>query len=116
MTRLERSDRIAQFVLITAIAAGCASPFAFGAWNESDQPNPQVSARLFNRFDTNRDGVISAAEARQVPGLNAVFARADGDQDGRLSRAEFIAAQGLMPVGGPDQGVAVPVQLALGDL
>ncbi|MDB5803370.1 MAG: hypothetical protein JWN73_692 [Betaproteobacteria bacterium] len=116
MTRLERSDRIARFVLITAVAAGCVSPFALGAWNAADQPNPQVSARLFNRFDTNRDGVISAAEARQVPGLNAVFTRADGDRDGRLSRTEFVAAQGLMPLAASDEGVAVPVQLALGEL
>lgn len=118
MTRLERSDRIAQFVLITAVIAGCVSPFALGAWNEeSDQPKPQASARLFSRFDSNHDGAISAAEAAQVPSLIAVFARADVNQDGRLSRTEFISAWGLLPaVAVSNNGVTAPVQLALGEI
>ncbi|HEX4325711.1 MAG TPA: hypothetical protein VH105_02780 [Burkholderiales bacterium] len=117
MTRLERSDRIAKFVLIAAVAAGCASPFALGAWNESDQSNPQASGRLFAGFDSNHDGVISVAEASLIPGLTAVFGHADLDQDGRLSRVEFIAAQGLIPsAGASNAGVGVPVQLALGKL
>jgi len=117
MTRLERSDRIAHFLLIAAVVAGCASPFALGAWNEPDQSNPQASARLFARFDSNHDGVIGAAEAAQIPGLAAVFARADVDHDGRLSRTEFMSAQRLMPAATVSgDGVAVPVQMALGDL
>jgi hypothetical protein len=117
MTRLERSDRIAQFVLVAAVVAGCVSPFALGAWNESSPPNPQASAPLFARFDSNHDGVISVAEASQIPGLAAVFDRADLDRDGRLSRAEFISAQQLMPSAGvSSDGIGLSVQLALGDL
>jgi len=114
MTSLERSDRIAHFVLIAAIIAGCVSPFALGAWKESDQPNPRISARMFTRFDINRDGVIDAAEARQVPGLDAVFSRADADRDGKLSRSEFFSAQTLMQdsaLADPGNGIAALVKV-----
>ena len=96
MTRLEHSDRIARFVLIAAVSAACVSPFALGAWKESGQPDPQVSSRLFDRLDANRDGMVAGPEAQQVPGLEAVFSRADVDHDGRLSRDEFFSAQALM--------------------
>lgn len=104
MTRLEQADRIALGLLVTAIALGCASPFALGAWRDGDAPQAQGPTRLFARLDRNHDGRLSPAEAFQVPGISAVFRRADGDGDGRLSPGEFQLAEGLLSAGDPERG------------
>lgn len=65
-------------------------------------PDAEWSAfldRLFDHFDRDGDGTLSAAEAKRVislplPGGKAVdvdFAALDADRDGRASRAEFQA-------------------------
>ena len=43
----------------------------------------------FTRYDTDRDGVISYAEAQQDAELLSVFTAADANGDRVLSRAEF---------------------------
>lgn len=45
----------------------------------------------FEALDKDRDGVITASEARADPAVAARFAAADKNQDGYLSRAEFEA-------------------------
>lgn len=43
----------------------------------------------FESLDKDKDGVITASEARANPAIAARFAAADKNQDGYLSRAEF---------------------------
>lgn len=43
----------------------------------------------FDALDKDKDGVITASEARADPTVAARFAAADKNQDGYLSRAEF---------------------------
>jgi len=47
---------------------------------------------FFARYDKNRDGVISYAEAQADPDLILVFERADANHDGVLDRREFDQA------------------------
>ncbi len=50
-----------------------------------------ADAGSFEALDKDRDGVITASEARADPSVAARFAAADKNQDGYLSRAEFEA-------------------------
>ena len=65
------------------------------AWrNLAPVSSPSVAAGntvddFFARYDTNRDGVIDANEARIDPDLAGAFASADADHDGVLTRSEF---------------------------
>lgn len=43
----------------------------------------------FDVLDKDKDGVITASEARANPAVAARFAAADKNEDGYLSRAEF---------------------------
>ena len=49
--------------------------------------HPQRAA--FERADANRDGQLSAQEARQLPAISQRFEEIDSDRNGQLSRAEF---------------------------
>ena len=48
----------------------------------------------FDSLDKDRDGVITASEARANPAVAARFAAADKNQDGYLSREEFAQLRG----------------------
>ena len=54
-------------------------------------PQESVSA-LFDRYDVNRDGMISAQEARADPELQRWFTAADSDRNGALTPGEFDSA------------------------
>lgn len=43
----------------------------------------------FQRADANRDGQLSAEEARQLPAVSQRFEEMDADKNGQLSLAEF---------------------------
>ena len=51
------------------------------------------STATFESLDTNKDGVISASEARKDNKVAARFAATDKNQDGYLDREEFRALQ-----------------------
>lgn len=65
-------------------AAGVQNAPAPGTANGS---NSALAA--FQRADTNHDGKLSAAEARQLPAVAQRFQEMDTDKDGQLSLAEF---------------------------
>lgn len=46
-------------------------------------------ASSFDALDKDKDGMITASEARADPGVASRFAAADKNQDGYLSRSEF---------------------------
>ena len=56
-------------------------------------PTPESSgASIFDSFDTNHDGHISATEAQINSTISENFKGADSDNDGTLSKTEFDAA------------------------
>lgn len=57
------------------------------------------SVPSFQQIDRNQDEAIDEIEARDVPGLGAVFMQADENRDRKLSRAEFAKAVSLMRSG-----------------
>jgi hypothetical protein len=50
----------------------------------------QTRRQTFDRMDTNKDGMISTAEAQADPALVILFVDADTNADGQLSPAEFV--------------------------
>lgn len=113
MSKLEQTDRIAHGLLIAAVLAACASPFALGALKEGGLEDEDASSRLFAHLDRDHSGTVNWAEARRVPGLEVVFAQADTDHDGVLSRAEFARAQASLAYQSapPAPGKAVPLKV-----
>jgi Ca2+-binding EF-hand superfamily protein len=71
---------------------------ATGAWAAPAEVTgmPAAKARVdqqFNAADTNGDGALSAAEARNgMPALGGLFDRIDVNHDGRITQDEFDAA------------------------
>lgn len=61
-----------------------ASSFAFAGGDKKIEES-------FTDLDTNRDGVISEAEAQASPTLMANFKDADTNMDGKLQSREFSA-------------------------
>ena len=49
----------------------------------------QTRQQVFDRFDTNRDGMISRAESQTDSDLVAIFVKMDANDDGSLSVVEF---------------------------
>jgi len=55
--------------------------------------------QTFDGLDTNRDGVISRKEAEGDPDLIIIFLETHANNDGQLSRAEFVVVP-IMPEDG----------------
>jgi len=72
---------------------------AFGlflaAWPAAAQSTPAMTEALFERADLNNDGLLSRVEFDAV--REGLFARADANEDGRLTLSE---ARALRPEGG----------------
>jgi len=73
-------------------------------------PAAELASRIFQRVDTNGDGVIGPEEIQSIPEeRRSQMQAADADGDGRITRSEFISAMkrvmdrvgGQRPGGGP---------------
>lgn len=51
----------------------------------------------FSEVDKNRDGYISVAETKTVPGLQVYLSTLDQNSDGRLNREEYEGLKILAP-------------------
>lgn len=95
--------RVSPIALSAVAALLVAGPALAGAGKGADHDRPVTRAELaerhgkwFERLDANGDGVLTQAElaehaARREQRRQERLAKADTDQDGQLSRAEFVA-------------------------
>jgi hypothetical protein len=69
------------------------APSSIQAWPATPvvvtAPQQLTVADYFARYDVNRDGIVSWAEAQADADLVRTFARADANRDGVLTPAEF---------------------------
>ncbi|AOW11607.1 hypothetical protein LPB72_13125 [Hydrogenophaga crassostreae] len=54
--------------------------------------NDSVLVALFSQADNDADKALNAEEAKAIPALAERFSEVDGDGDGRVSEAEFMAS------------------------
>jgi hypothetical protein len=83
------------FLLVSALA------LAFGAY-AADDKSKQAKADAepgFNNLDTNDDGKLSKAEAAKDSKLTANWAEADRNNDGSITRAEYLMVKGKQDIG-----------------
>ncbi|WP_341675268.1 hypothetical protein [Niveibacterium sp. SC-1] len=99
MSRRTHLTRAASLRPIFAIALLASASLALytgspGAAEVAWQPPPS-----FAQLDTNKDGLLDAAEIAAFPPLAEFTSRVDADKDGRLSPAEYAAALQAMKTG-----------------
>lgn len=95
--------KVSSIPLAVVAALLVAGPALAGTGKGADRDRPVTRAEFaehqgkwFERLDANGDGVLTQAElaeraARREQRRQERFAKADTDQDGQLSRAEFVA-------------------------
>jgi hypothetical protein len=80
--------------MLTVVMAGL---FAGAAWaadpmkGGSNKPAAGKPTASFDQVDTNKDGVISSAEAKKDSTLSRMFKQLDRDNDGQLTQSEYDA-------------------------
>lgn len=55
-----------------------------------------AAAGEFDALDVNKDGYVDKGEAQALPGLGAVFDKADTKKTGKLDREQFAAAVAMI--------------------
>jgi hypothetical protein len=81
-------------VAICALAPGWAADKSDDEKNKPNISNATRSEDLtFANLDKNKDGYISKAEAAADPALAKDFDKFDLNNDGKLNRAEYLAAR-----------------------
>ena len=63
---------------------------------DAAQANYAASEPTFEQLDRNHDGYVDRHEAEWLPGLAAVFDRADRRAEGRLDKVEYAKALALL--------------------
>jgi hypothetical protein len=65
-----------------------------GAHAATGEPMP-MKASMFEKVDTNHDGMISAEEFKASGMQGKLFAKADHNHDGMLNSEEFVKAEAM---------------------
>lgn len=82
-------------VCATALAAG-GSQMGNNSMNSNSEGSMHTQLnkahqRVFQKLDTNNDGVISREEAKRDPGLADHFSQVDHNKDRKIEKGEFSA-------------------------
>jgi hypothetical protein len=87
-------------LFVPAVAVLASAP-SFAAGDKSTSATTSGSTTMskdsgatFDRLDTNKDGTLSTAEAQKDASVNSMWKQLDSDNDGKVSRTEFMAKQG----------------------
>jgi hypothetical protein len=88
--------KITQAVLTRTCIGASALLLSLGAAQAADPAPAKQSS--FGTLDVNRDGYIDAKEASPSLEVTGWLSSADKDKDGRLSAAEFSAAQSSLGI------------------
>ena len=90
MTTLSRLPLAAALALSTAFTAHVATAQDTPPAEQTPPANAQApQTKTWSDLDANKDGALSAEEAKEVPSLSTVFAKADADGDGALTGDEY---------------------------
>jgi Ca2+-binding EF-hand superfamily protein len=88
MTHIHRTHR---WLLASAAALAVALLPEVAAAQQKSPPQDTSPQALFVRIDTNSDGKVSKEEATRLPSVATRWEELDKNNDGWLSREEFIA-------------------------
>jgi len=88
MTHIHRTHR---WLLASAAALAVALLPEVAAAQQKSTPQDTSPQALFVRIDTNSDGKVSKDEAARMPGVATRWEELDKNNDGALSREEFVA-------------------------
>jgi hypothetical protein len=88
MTPIHRSNR---WLLAAAVALAVALLPEVAAAQQKSTPQDTSPQALFARIDINSDGRVSKEEATRMPSVATRWEALDKNNDGWLSREEFIA-------------------------
>jgi Ca2+-binding EF-hand superfamily protein len=80
------------------VAAGLALAVG-GAYAAGDKQAKADAEPGFNNMDKNKDGKLTRTEAAKDKSLVSKWKEADRDNDGQLSRAEYLMVKGKKDVG-----------------
>ena len=83
---------LAMLTTTAALWAQTMAPAAPAADTANQSSVAQNLLKAFDAADTNKDGLLSTAEASAIPGLAANFAAVDTNKDGWVSRDELVKA------------------------
>jgi Ca2+-binding EF-hand superfamily protein len=88
--------KLTQAVLFSAAALALAAGSAFAADDKRAAADHEPG---FNALDKNKDGHVSRAEAASDKDLAKKFKEADRDNDGKLSRSEYLMVKAKKDAG-----------------
>ena len=121
--RHSTSDSSVSAVMTMAAAAALMAIGAAYAGSDRNATSEQTSEQIsrdahFERFDVDRDGAITRAEAAREPRFAKGFDAADENRDGKLDSGEYVKAQSiyereLVSVYGRDSLITAKVKAAL---
>ena len=87
-----------QFAKLAVLATSALALAVGSAWAEDKHEKSKVGNMTrsddsgFAKLDKNKDGYISRAEAKGDPELSKNFDKWDMNNDGKINRAEYLAA------------------------
>lgn len=84
-------------VLFACLTLGGTSAVMAQATSESIPMTAITPSEIFQRADTDRNGMISRDEAQHLPAVAEQFDEWDANSDGQLSLQEFLLHANLKP-------------------